>query len=285
MVGAQVRPAGISVASALDTLRASLHWIHFAAAVAPFNHAASPASFAVDPLPIKPQQADLRSRQGAPSVFATATTPMASPATSAVTPTAAMAATADRAPNHAAGTPDTRPSNPATATPAVPPDAAAPAEPSAHSIAAPVPARAVPSVVIPAVIAASPNELNSLDRIETVDHCAKCPGRSWHSSGTPADNSGRGNQRCGGDELHSKYSHGFSRGAVMISTVKLRRQNARRQAWFRADQVAAPQPAGAFIPAPIHCGRNRSQQAGATGAMPLQPASRSRRSAVRFVSL
>ena len=60
-----------------------------------------------------------------------------------------------------------------SAAPMMPAVAAAPADARSEVLVAPVPAGAVPTVVVPAIIAAEPDELRALDHIQAVGRAAK----------------------------------------------------------------------------------------------------------------
>jgi len=60
-----------------------------------------------------------------------------------------------------------------SAAPSVPAVAATPTQTTTKHVAAPIPARPLPSVVVPAILATEPNELGALDHIEAVGRSAK----------------------------------------------------------------------------------------------------------------
>jgi hypothetical protein len=70
--------------------------------------------------------------------------------------------------------------------PMMPAVTAAPADAGSKVLAAPVPAWAVPTIVIPAIIVTEPDELRALDYIQAVGHTAnrsRCNHRSRANTG------------------------------------------------------------------------------------------------------
>jgi hypothetical protein len=63
-----------------------------------------------------------------------------------------------------------------SAPPAVPAVTAAPADARSKVLAAPVPAGSVPTVVVPAIIVAKPDELHPIETLQAVDRTTNCSG-------------------------------------------------------------------------------------------------------------
>jgi hypothetical protein len=76
------------------------------------------------------------------------------------------------------GTVTARPTSSMTAAPTVPAKAAAPTDARDSVAAAPIPAWAIPAVVVPAITAAKPDELRVLDEIEAVGRRSHRVGRA-----------------------------------------------------------------------------------------------------------
>jgi hypothetical protein len=86
-----------------------------------------------------------------------------------------------------------------SAAPAVPTVAAAPADARRQVLAAPVPAWAVPTVVVPAVIVTEPDELRALDHLQAVGRTANCSGRDHRRRAGAHDRRAGNEHRCGRD--------------------------------------------------------------------------------------
>ena len=92
-------------------------------------------------------------------------------------------------------------------TPMMPAVAAAPAEARNEVLAAPVPAGAVPTVVVPAIILTEPDELRALDYIQAVGRTANCSGCA-HRRRTGAHDRSAGNEDGCGRNGNGESTHG-----------------------------------------------------------------------------
>jgi len=96
--------------------------------------------------------------------------------------------------------------------PTLPALPATPAEALAPTITAPVPARALPSIVVPAVPMPRPNELGSLGQIETVEGGSDAVGRADRRSfDASTDQDPAGNQRSCRSRGQNKFTDRFHR--------------------------------------------------------------------------
>ena len=94
-----------------------------------------------------------------------------------------------------------------SATPMMPAVAAAPADAANEVLAAPVPPGAVPTVVVPAIIATEPDELRALDYIQALGRTANCSGCD-HRRRTGAHDRSAGNEDGCGRNGNGESTHG-----------------------------------------------------------------------------
>jgi hypothetical protein len=94
-----------------------------------------------------------------------------------------------------------------SAMPVTPAVAAAPADAGREILTAPVPAWAVPTVVIPAIMATEPNELRALDHIQAIGCCADRSRRDHRGRVEAHYRRARKENGCGRDRDH-EFTHG-----------------------------------------------------------------------------
>jgi hypothetical protein len=97
---------------------------------------------------------------------------------------------------------------PAGDSPPVPAGRAAPTDPVLPGIAAPIPARAIPPVRVPAIAPAFEHELGGFDGLEVVDRRTDRPRRAeWRRQRVPARQRSRGKDDRRGDGRERKLPH------------------------------------------------------------------------------
>ncbi len=93
-----------------------------------------------------------------------------------------------------------------SAAPTVPAVAAAPTQTTTERVAAPIPARPPPSVVVPAILATEPNELGAFDDIQAVGRSTKRFRRDdWRRAS--AHNRYAANENCCRPESNREFTH------------------------------------------------------------------------------